>query len=65
MSVLGAQVLALGTFLDAALLQLATLQRVEVTRSFRKDIEDSMSCMDDVALTIEYYSTLHQDRGMR
>ncbi|WP_288831042.1 hypothetical protein [uncultured Paraburkholderia sp.] len=45
-------------FLDAALPQLTTLQRVEVTRSFREGIEDAMSRMDDVALPVEYYSAL-------
>ena len=50
--------MVLGTFLDAALPQLTTLQRVEVARSFRQGIEDAMSHMDDVALPAEYHSAL-------
>jgi hypothetical protein len=58
MGMLGARAMVLGKFLDAALPQLTTLQRVEVTRSFRRGIEDAMSCMDDVALPAEYHSAL-------
>jgi len=58
MSVLGARAMVLGKFLDAALPQLTTLQRVEVARSFRQGIEDAMSHMDDIALPAEYHSAL-------
>lgn len=58
MSLLGAQVMVLGKFLDSALPQLTTLQRRTVARSFRQGIEDAMSCMDDVALPAEYHSIL-------
>jgi hypothetical protein len=58
MSMLGARAMVLGKFLDAALPQLTTLQRAEVTRSFRQGIEDAMSCMDDVPLPSEYHSAL-------
>ncbi|MGF7000519.1 hypothetical protein [Paraburkholderia sp. GAS32] len=57
-SVLGARVMVLGKFFDAALPQLTSLQRGEVTRSFRQGIEDILSLMDDVALPAEYYPAL-------
>ena len=50
--------MVLGKFLDAAPPQLTTLQRVEVTRSFRRGLEDAMSCMDDVAPPADYHSAL-------
>ena len=58
MSVLGARAMVPETFLDAALPRLTTLERVEITRSFRQGIEDAISCMDDVALPVEYHSAL-------
>jgi hypothetical protein len=58
MSMLAARAMVLGTFLDAALPQFTTLQRAEVTRSFRRGIEDAMACMDDVALPAEYHTAL-------
>lgn len=57
-SMLGARAMVLGKFLDAALPQLTTLQRAEVTRSFRQGIEDVMLYMDDVPLPAEYHSAL-------
>jgi hypothetical protein len=50
--------MVLGKFLEAALPHLTTLQRVEITRSFRHGIEDAMAQMDDVALPAEYHSAL-------
>jgi len=58
MSVLGARAMVLETFVNAALQRLTTLQRAEVTRSFRQGIEEVMCCMDDVALPPEYHSAL-------
>ena len=58
MGVLGAQVLVLGKFLEAVLPHLTTLQRVEITRSFRQGIEETLSLMDDVPLPAEYHSAL-------
>jgi hypothetical protein len=60
MSTLGARVMVLGKFLDAALPHLTVLQRAEVTRSFRLGIEDAMTQMDDVGLAAAYHSTLHE-----
>jgi hypothetical protein len=57
-AVLGARAVVLGTFLEAVLPCLTTLQRAEVARSFRQGIEDAMSLMDDVAMPVEYHSTL-------
>ena len=57
-SVLGARAMVLNKFFDAALPQLTSLQRGEVTRSFRQGIEDILSLMDDVALPAEYYPAL-------
>jgi len=57
-SMLGARAMVLGKFLEAALPQFTTLQRAEVTRSFRQGIEDVMSCMDDLPLPAEYHSAL-------
>jgi hypothetical protein len=56
--VLGARAMVLGTFLQAALPHLTTLQRVEIIRSFRPGIEDVPAAMDDVALPAEYHSAL-------
>jgi hypothetical protein len=50
--------MVLGKILEAVSPLLATLQRVEVTRSFRQGIEEAMSLMDDVALPAEYHSAL-------
>lgn len=50
--------MVLGKILEAVLPHLTTLQRVEVTRSFRQGIEEAMSLMDDVALPAEYHSAL-------
>ncbi|UQN70225.1 hypothetical protein L0Z11_04820 [Burkholderia multivorans] len=58
MSLLGAQAMVLGKFLNAALPELTTLQRGTIARSFRRGIEDAMSYMDDVALPAEYHSTV-------
>jgi hypothetical protein len=60
MGMLSAHAIVLGKFFDAALPQLSTLQRDEVTRSFRQGIEDVLSLMDDVALPAEYHSALLQ-----
>lgn len=57
-SLLGARAIVLGKFFDAALPHLTTLQRIEVTRSFRQGIEDTLSLMDDVAVPAEYHSAL-------
>lgn len=54
-SMLGARAIVLGTFLDAALPELTTLQCAKVTQSFRQGVEDAMSRMDDVALPAEYH----------
>jgi hypothetical protein len=58
MSTLGARVMVLGKFLDAALPHLTELQRADVTQSFRQGIEDGMVQMDDMALAAAYHSTL-------
>ncbi len=58
MGALGARTMVLGKFFDVVLPHLTTLQRVEVSRSFRQGIEDAMSLMDDVALPAEYHSAL-------
>jgi hypothetical protein len=58
MGALGARAMVLGKILEAVLPHLTTLQRVEVTRSFRQGIEEAMSLMDDVALPAEYHSAL-------
>ncbi|WP_144140771.1 hypothetical protein [Paraburkholderia sp. BCC1884] len=58
MSVFSARAMVLGSFFDAAIPYLAPLQRIEVTQSFRRRIEDVMSMMDDVSLPAEYHSTL-------
>ncbi len=58
MGVLGARTMVLGKFLEATLPHLTTLQRVEITRSFRQGIEDGLSMMDDLALPAEYHSAL-------
>ena len=58
MDVLGARTMVLGKFLEAVLPHLTTLQRVEITQSFRQGIEDALSLMDDVALPAEYHSAL-------
>ena len=50
--------MVLGKFLEAALPELTSLQRVEITRSFREGIEDALALMDDVALPAEYHSAL-------
>jgi hypothetical protein len=55
---LSAQAIVLGKYFDAALPQLTTLQRSEVTRSFRQGIVDVLSLTDDVGLPAEYHSTL-------
>jgi hypothetical protein len=60
MSTLGARVMVLGKFLDAALPHLTVLQRVAVTRSFRQGVEDAMAQMDDMALATAYHSTLDE-----
>lgn len=57
-SALGARAMVVGKFLDAAVPHLTSLQRPEVTSSFRQGIEDALSCMDDVALPAEYHSAL-------
>ena len=56
----GARAMVLGKSFDAALPRLTTLQRAEVTRSFRHGIEDALSCMDDVPVSAKYHSTLLQ-----
>jgi len=56
--VLGARAIVLGKFFNAVLPHLTTAQCVEVTKSFRKGVEDAMSLMDDVALPAEYHSAL-------
>jgi len=38
--------------------QLTTLQRGEVSRSFRQGIEDAVSLMDDAMLPAEYHSAI-------
>jgi hypothetical protein len=58
MGVLGARAMVMGKFIDAVLPHLTTLQRAEVTRSFRQGIEEALSLMDDVALPAEYHSAL-------
>ncbi|MGF6899306.1 hypothetical protein [Paraburkholderia sp. GAS348] len=58
MGVLGARAMVMGTFHDAVLPHLTTLQRVSITRSFPQGIEDILSLMDDVALPAKYHSTL-------
>jgi hypothetical protein len=50
--------MVLGKFMDAALTHLTTLQRVEITRSFRQGIEEALSLMDDVSLPAEYHPAL-------
>jgi hypothetical protein len=57
-SILGARAMVLGKFFEAVLPHVTTLQRVEITRSFRRGIEDAMSLMDDVALPADYHSAL-------
>jgi hypothetical protein len=59
-STLGARVMVLGKFLDAALPHLTVLQRVAVTRSFRQGVEDAMAQIDDMALATAYHSTLDE-----
>lgn len=56
--VLCARAMVLATFLKAVLPHLTTLQRAEVTWSFRQGIEEAMSLMDDLALPAEYQSAL-------
>jgi hypothetical protein len=58
MSVLGARSMVLGKFLEAALPQLTTLQRGEITWSFREGIEEAMSLMDDLTLPAEYHAAM-------
>jgi hypothetical protein len=58
MGALGARTMVLGKFLDAALPCLTTGQRVEVSESFRRGIEDAMCQMDDVVLPAEYHSAV-------
>ncbi|MGF7000981.1 hypothetical protein [Paraburkholderia sp. GAS32] len=58
MGALGARTMVLSKFLEAVLPHLTTLQRVEITRSFRQGIEEALSLMDDVALPAEYHSAL-------
>ena len=58
MSFLGARAMVLGKFHEAVLPHLTTLQRVEITRSFRQGIEEVFSLMDDVPLSAEYHSSL-------
>ena len=50
--------MVLGKFLEAVLPHLTTLQRVEITQSFRQGIEEALSLMDDVALPAEYHLAL-------
>jgi len=57
-SVLGARAMVWGKFQEAVLPHLTTLQRIEVTGSFRQGIEDVLSMMDDVPLPAEYHSAL-------
>lgn len=56
MGALGARAMVLGKFLEAALPHLTTLQRNEITRSFRQGIDDTVSAIDDVALPAEFHS---------
>ncbi|MFP3643394.1 hypothetical protein [Paraburkholderia sp. SIMBA_054] len=58
MSALGAQAMVWGKFHEAVLPHLTTLQRIEVTRSFRQCIEDALSMMDDLPLPAEYHAAL-------
>jgi hypothetical protein len=57
-SFFGARAMVFGKFFDAVLPHLTLLQRVEIIRSFRQGIEDTLSAMDDVALPAEYHSAL-------
>jgi hypothetical protein len=57
-SFFGARAMVFGRFFDAVLPHLTTLQRIEITRSFRQGIEDTLSAMDDVALPADYHSAL-------
>lgn len=58
MVALCARAMVLVTFLKAALPHLTTLQRADVTLSFRQGIEEAMSLMDDLALPADYHSAL-------
>jgi hypothetical protein len=57
-SFFGARAMVFGKFFDAVLPHLTRLQRIEITRSFRQGIEDTLSAMDDVALPADYHSAL-------
>jgi hypothetical protein len=57
-STLGAQVMELEKFVDAALPHLTVSQQIELSQSFRRGIEDVMAQMNDVALAAAYHPTL-------
>ncbi|MFM0350671.1 hypothetical protein [Paraburkholderia sp. RL17-347-BIC-D] len=58
LGVLGARAMVLGAFLEAAMPHFTTSQRAEISRSFRRGIEEAMSLMDDLVLPAEYHSAL-------
>ncbi|KAE8758432.1 hypothetical protein FSO04_18760 [Paraburkholderia madseniana] len=55
---LGAQVVVMCKLLDTTLPHLTATQCAEISKAFRHAIEDAMSLMDDIPLTVEYHSTL-------
>lgn len=55
----GAQIVVMGNFLDATFPHLtAAPQCAKITKSFRHEVERTMSLMDDVPLPAEYHSML-------
>ncbi|MFM0618170.1 hypothetical protein PQR37_29365 [Paraburkholderia nemoris] len=54
----GAQIVVMGNFLDATFPHLTAVQCAKITKSFRHEIEKTMSLMDDVPLPAEYHSML-------
>jgi hypothetical protein len=57
-SLFGARAMVFGKFFDAVLPHLTTLQRIEITMSFRQGIESTLSATDNVALPADYRSAL-------
>lgn len=54
----GARFAVLSRFVDTALPLLTPSQRIALNGSFRREIEDVMALMDDVAVPAAYHSAL-------
>ncbi|KAE8758438.1 hypothetical protein FSO04_18795 [Paraburkholderia madseniana] len=53
----GARVVVLSQFVGAALPELSTGQRREITRRFRQGVEDGMAYADDRVMPAEYHTS--------